>query len=368
MLQDILVFVVEFLKQQSLKRCAEAAGIDYKKSSVDWANFIRDLFKQYVFEHYSTIKLAGEVEVDESLFGRKVKYHRGEKVGKDVWVMGLVERANNKILVFPVEDRSEDTLLPIILNFVRQGSSIYSDGWSAYINLNEHGFYHFTVLHKETFKKTYVDTQTGEPVEVHTNTIEGAWAHFKLHFKKIFGTKVTNFEAHLAEIVWRNHHSKHNVFEAFFDLLKSIYALESDPKLNFQHPIFRSWTVNEHDEIERVECIGEEISEKPTPASASASPWQQEDKKGITENNSDYDITVSEAVVRKRRNVGQPKRGQSQKKGKVTKKRAVCPANYTYSEMKESGKSVGKGKSKSKRSNPYSKGAFKWDFSDSDFE
>ena len=125
MMQDILVFVVEFLKQRSLKRCAEAAGIDYKKSS---ANFIRDLFKQYVFEHYSTIKLAGEVEVDKSLFGRKVKYHQGEKVGKDVWVMGLVERASNKILIFPVEDRSEDTLLPIILNFVRQGSSIYSDG------------------------------------------------------------------------------------------------------------------------------------------------------------------------------------------------------------------------------------------------
>ena len=155
MMQDILVFVVEFLKQQSLKRCAEVAGIDYKKSSIDWANFIRDLFKQYVFKHYSTIKLAGEVEVDKSLFGRKVKYHRGEKVGKDVWVMGLVERASNKILVFPVEDRSEDTLLPIN------------------INLNEHGFYHFMVLHKETFKKTYVDTQTGEPVEVHTNTIEG---------------------------------------------------------------------------------------------------------------------------------------------------------------------------------------------------
>ena len=101
-----------------------------------------------------------------------------------------------------------------------------------------------------------MDTQTGELVEVHTNTIEGAWAHFKLHFRKIFGTKVTNFEAHLAEIVWRNHHSKHNVFEAFFDLLKSIYTLESDPKLNFQHPIFQSWTVNEHDEVERVECIG----------------------------------------------------------------------------------------------------------------
>ena len=68
---------------------------------------------------------------------------------------------------------------------------------------------------------------------------------------------------------------------------------------------------------------------------------------------------MSEAVVRKRRNVAQPKRGQSQKKGKVTKKRAVCPANYTYSEMKESEKSVGKGISKSERSNPYSKGACK---------
>ena len=151
--------------------------------------------------------------------------------------MDLVKRASNKILVFPVEDRSEDTPLPIILNFGCKESSIYSDGWSAYINLNEHGFYHFTVLRKETFKKRMWILKQGSQWKC-IQTPWGGWAHFKLHFKKIFGTKVTNFEAHLAEIVWRYNHSKHSMFEVFFDLLKSIYTLKSDPKLNFQHPLF----------------------------------------------------------------------------------------------------------------------------------
>ena len=102
-------------------------------------------------------------------------------MGHDIWVLGLIERASNKLLIFPVVDRG-DMFIPIIKKFVRSRSTIYSDGWSAYINLNRHGYYHFAVLYKYSFKKTYSDTRTGEPVDVHTNTIEGAWVHAKLHF------------------------------------------------------------------------------------------------------------------------------------------------------------------------------------------
>ena len=47
-------------------------------------------------------------------------------------------------------------------------------------------------------KKTHVNQITQEEVEVHTNRIEGAWKHAKDHFRKISGTKITQFEGHLA--------------------------------------------------------------------------------------------------------------------------------------------------------------------------
>lgn len=72
----------------------------------------------------------------------------------------MVERDSNTLLIYPVSDRSEDTLIPIIKRHVEAGSTIYSDGWSAYCGLNELGYNHFTVFHKYSFKKVYINQNT----------------------------------------------------------------------------------------------------------------------------------------------------------------------------------------------------------------
>ena len=105
----------------------------------------------------------------------------------------MIERESNRLLLFPVDDRSEETLLPIIKKYVVPGSTIYSDGWAAYRNLRNNGYEHYTVIHKDEFKAVYINTETEEEVELHTNRIEGAWAHAKNHFKKIYGTNSKNF-------------------------------------------------------------------------------------------------------------------------------------------------------------------------------
>ena len=45
---------------------------------------------------------------------------------------------------------------------------------------------------------------TKEEVVVHTNRIEGAWKHAKEHFKKMSGTQSSQFDGHLAEVMWRS--------------------------------------------------------------------------------------------------------------------------------------------------------------------
>lgn len=102
----------------------------------------------------------------------------------------MVERETNTILIYPVSDRLEDTLITIIERHVEAGSTIYSDGWSAYCSLNELGYHHFTVPHKYSLKKVYIYEDTREEVEIHTYRIEGAWKHAKDNFRRMSDTKI----------------------------------------------------------------------------------------------------------------------------------------------------------------------------------
>ena len=240
---DIMLFIKSYLDGCTLRQCATFAGISYGSSAVDWAGHIRELFKDDFRRNRMNHKLSGEIEIDESLFGRRVKYHRGNpNVGVKVWVFGMVERTSNTIILYPVNDRSEATLIPLIERHVQPGSSIYSDGWSAYCDLNNKGYRHFTVLHKYAFKKVYVNEQTKEEVTVHTNRIEGAWKHAKSHFRKMSGTLSSQFEGHMAEIMWRSS-AKTNIYEAFFGLMKTVYTLTGPPVFAFSRnePLFDSW-------------------------------------------------------------------------------------------------------------------------------
>ena len=132
-------------------------------------------------------------------------------------------------------------MLPIIERHVEKGATIYNDGWSAYCPLYSLGYQHFTVSHKYSFKKTYVNQDTKEEVEVHTNRIEGAWKHAKDHFRKMSGTKITRFEGHLAEIMWRAD-VKLDIYEGFFRHLRSVYTLNGPPEYHYPTPLFSTWS------------------------------------------------------------------------------------------------------------------------------
>ena len=199
-----------------------------------------------------------------------MKYHRGRPdLGIDVWIFGLIERDTNRLILFPVDDRSKDTLVPIIRKFVKLGTTIYSDSWSSYLTLNKEGFKHFTVCHKQNFKQVYEEITTKEKVEVHTNRIEGAWKHAKDYFRTMNGCSFTTFESNLCAVMWHNW-VKTNVFgttdvyEAFFNDVKSVFHLKGDEV--FLHPqpgpIFSTWPhmyrqIRERDTLIRVEkCAG----------------------------------------------------------------------------------------------------------------
>ena len=105
------------------------------------------------------------VEIDESKFGKR-KYHKGHHV-EGQWVFGGYERGTGRTFMVPVEDRSAETLLPIIKDWIMPETTIYSDCWAAYNCLQSEGYQHFTVNHTLHFKDPLSGT--------HINAIESSW-------------------------------------------------------------------------------------------------------------------------------------------------------------------------------------------------
>ncbi|MEW8548562.1 MAG: IS1595 family transposase [Candidatus Thiodiazotropha sp.] len=241
-IRDLIIFMKYYVEGHTLKQCAIATSMDYKSTAVNWGSYMREIFMEYIYNTYQDMKFGDDVEIDESLFGRKIKYNRGKPSGQKIWIFGIIERKSNLIILYPVDNRNANTLIPLIQKHVSPGTRIYSDNWAAYLKLNDLGYEHFTVTHKTTFKQVYRNMDTGNYVVCHTNRIEGAWKICKDHFRKINGTNTKLFEQHLCEVVWRNHVHKTNIYRSFFDLLKSVYTLTGDAKYHHQTPVFGTWT------------------------------------------------------------------------------------------------------------------------------
>lgn len=121
-----------------------------------------------------------------------------------IWIFGDCGEGVNTKILYPGADPSESTLIPFIQQYVVLGVTINSDGWTAYCDLNSFGYRHFTILHKYSLKRVYKNISTGEGEVVYTNQIEGSWKHAKDYCRRMSGTKVNQFEGHLAVIMWRS--------------------------------------------------------------------------------------------------------------------------------------------------------------------
>ena len=149
--------------------------IDLKiKASRKWVRYFHKACALWVEANLSGRSIGGNgivTEMDESNF-HKMKYNQGRH-RPEQWVFGLVERHRKMRRFWVVPDRSQRTLSPIIVQHVKAGATVYSDGWRAYSNLREtYGFNHIAIDHHRYF------VHPDDP-EVHTECMESVWKHAK---------------------------------------------------------------------------------------------------------------------------------------------------------------------------------------------
>ena len=99
---------------------------------------LREIVCDYMVTSFKTVEKIGgpglTVEIDESQFGKR-KYRGTIIIGRRfAWILGGVCRETGEMFLVPCPNNKRDkpTLLAIILANVKQGTTIYTDGWAAY--------------------------------------------------------------------------------------------------------------------------------------------------------------------------------------------------------------------------------------------
>jgi transposase-like protein len=191
-------------EKSSIKFCEDTLTMS-AHTVIDYSNFLREVCQWQVEQ--SQEQIGGQemtVEIDETLFSKR-KNHAG-RILPQQWVFGGICRETRETFIVKVPDRSAATLMPIIQQKIRPGTTIISDCWRAYNDVQNQGYVHQRVNHRYNF----VDPATG----AHTQNIERSWRAAKERNKRQCGTAREMLESYLAEFMWRARLNGRDPFDA----------------------------------------------------------------------------------------------------------------------------------------------------------
>jgi transposase-like protein len=183
----ILVCLLKFPKMLA-RYMSEILNVS-ERALVDWGAYMRETISHYYLVKPLVLGGGYVVQVDESLFGGRRKYNRGDHhVHVKSWVFGVVEEGTNRCVLWTVRRRNKETLSKLIKDHVVAGSTVKSDEWGAYKGLGDQGYNHLTVNHSVSFVNSK---------GVHTQLIESLWAQVKCVLKAKRGTSQNHLPGYL---------------------------------------------------------------------------------------------------------------------------------------------------------------------------
>ena len=122
------------------------------------------------------------------------------------------------ILKCPDNKRDSITLLPLIRHYIKRGTTIITDCWGAYNDLEGYGYNHLTVNHSDP-DNPFINQKTG----ANTQTIESAWRAMKRRICR-GGVPIDDLMGHLCEYLWQRY-MKMKKLDPFVQLINLIIQM-----------------------------------------------------------------------------------------------------------------------------------------------
>lgn len=192
----------------SAKQIERETGVTYKTA---WR-----MFKQIrsLLDNDSDTMFTGSVEADETYVGGKSHDGvRGRGASGKTIVAGVVER-DGGVNVEVVPNVKAKTLMPLIINTVEAGTTIYTDDMPSYNGLSRMGYDHKVIAH---YAKIYVED------DIHTGTIDGFWSLLKRGIDGVYHSVSPKYLQHYVdEYSFRYNHRKDEkpMFKSFLDRIE----------------------------------------------------------------------------------------------------------------------------------------------------
>ena len=186
-----------------------------------WFQVGREAAINYVEDTHEESKMGGPgsvIEVDESMIGKR-KFNKGRWVN-GTWLLGFtdIHTGELRILKCPDNKRNAIALLPVIREHVKRGTTIITDCWGAYNDLDQFGYNHLTVNHSDP-NNPFINKKTG----ANTQAIESAWRAMKRRMCR-GGVSKEELGDHLCEYLWQRDMKKKKL-DPFIQLIKLLIQM-----------------------------------------------------------------------------------------------------------------------------------------------
>ena len=211
-LKTIMSVIYEWCVNTPIKNIKREEGVNSKLVNSVFL-IIRESIKKKNKEKLGGVGCV--IEVDETAISKR-KYGKG-RIGKQFWCVGGICRTTKQVFFEVSQKRNKATLNKIVQENVLRGSSVYTDEWAGYNDLNSLGYIHKTVCHKTHFLNP-------QDATINTQMIESTWRWMKV-YRKLYGSNFKkNFEDYIIDFQFKR--NEPNVYKKILPRLKTLFLFK----------------------------------------------------------------------------------------------------------------------------------------------
>ena len=174
---------------------------------------------------FDNLKFEGTTEADEAYIGGSEANKHTCKKGKTdkTCIFGMINRDTKQVKAYAVSSNEKEVLLGKIYQNVKDGSTIFTDSYNGYDDLNKYYNHEFVKHCAGEYNRDKKDDSGRTAYKINTNSIEGFWSQLKRGLYGVYHwASKKHIQMYVNEFCYRYNTRALADFERFNELLLRI--------------------------------------------------------------------------------------------------------------------------------------------------